>query len=73
MTFEPLYDKTYHKTCATSEDSYQPAHLHSLIKFFADRTCFLQPPGYPKKDNENPLPYWVNAQADLCLHCSHKS
>ena len=28
---EPAHDKTYNKTYATSEDSDQPAHSHSLI------------------------------------------
>ena len=28
---EPAHDKTYNKTCATSEDSDQPAHQRILI------------------------------------------
>ena len=28
---EPVHDKTYNKTCAGSEDSDQPVHLHMLI------------------------------------------
>ena len=53
---EPTHDKTYNKTCATSEDSDQPAHLRSLIRVFADRTCLVQPSGYPKKDSRGILP-----------------
>ena len=48
--------KTYSKTCATSEDSDQPAHPRSLIRVFADRMCLGQPPGYPKRDKREPLP-----------------
>ena len=58
---------------ATSEDSYQPAHPRSLIRVFADRMCLLQPPGYPKRDERELLPYWVDVQADLSLCWSHKS
>ena len=32
LIFEPAYDKTYNKTCATSEDSDQPAHQPNLIR-----------------------------------------
>ena len=70
---EPGHDKTYNKTCATSEDSDQPAHLRSLIRVFADRMCLLQPPGYPKRDKQIPLPYWVEVQADLSLCWLHRS
>ena len=44
------HDKTYNKTCATRKDSEQSAHPRSLIIFFADCMCLLQPPGYPKWD-----------------------
>ena len=33
---KPAYIKIYNKTCATSENSAQPAHLRSLIKVIAD-------------------------------------
>ena len=36
MNNEPAHEKTYNKTCATSEDSDQTAHLRSLIRVFAD-------------------------------------
>ena len=54
-----LGHKTYNKTCATSKDSDQPAHL--------------QPPGYPKRNKQEPLSYWVDLQADLHLSCSQMS
>ena len=61
------------KTRATSDYSDKPAHSHSLISGFSDRMCLLQPPGYPKTDKREPLPYWVNVQDDLS-HCwSHSS
>ena len=64
----PAYDRTYDKTCATSEDSDQPAHQRSLIRVFAVCMCLLQSPGYRKRDTREPLPYWVDVQADLS-HC----
>ena len=48
--FEPAYDKTYNKTCATSEDPDQPAYPRSLIRVLADCMCLLQPPGCQKRD-----------------------
>ena len=54
-TFEPGHDKTYDKTCATREDSNQPAHLCSLIRVFTDCMCLLQTPAYPKRDDQEPL------------------
>ena len=65
--------KNYNKTCATSEDSDQPGHLRSLIRVFADRMCLLQSPGYLKRDERVPLPYWVDVQADLSIRCLHRS
>ena len=35
------HDKTYNKTCATSDYSDQLAHLSGLIRVFADRACLL--------------------------------
>ena len=46
VLFEPALDKTNNKTCATGEDSDQPAHPRSLIRVFAGRMCLLQLPGY---------------------------
>ena len=56
ILFETAHDKNYNKTCASSEDSDQPAHPRSLIRVFADRMCLLQPPGHPKRDKQEPLP-----------------
>ena len=71
--YEPEHEKTYNKTCATSEDSDQPAHPCNLIRVFADGMCLLQPPGHPMKDKQEPLPYWVDVQPDLSLCWSHRS
>ena len=57
VEYELAYDKTYNKTCGTSENSDQPAHLRSLIRVFTDCMCLLQPPGYPKRDKQEPLLY----------------
>ena len=34
--------------------------------------CLLQLPGYPKRDEQESLPYWVDVQADLSLCWSHR-
>ena len=62
------YDKTYYKTCATSDKdcvSAQPDQS-SLIR------CLLQYSGYPKSDKLELLPYWVGVQADLSIGWSHR-
>ena len=66
---EPVHDKTYNKTCATSEDSYQSAHPRNLTRVYADRMCLLQTPGYSKRNKRGPL----DAQADPSLCWSHRS
>ena len=58
---EPVHDKTYNKTCVTSEDSDQS----SLIPCTVSSTA----PGYPKRDKRGPLSYLVDVQADLSLYC----
>ena len=73
LIYEPAHDKTYNKTCVTREDSDQPAHPRSLIRVYADRMCLLRPPGYPKRDGREPLPYLVDVKADLSLCWSHRS
>ena len=73
LIYEPAHNKTYNKTCATSEDLDQTAHPRSLIRVFADRMCRLQPPGYPKGDERESLPYWVDVHADLSLCWLHRS
>ena len=35
--------------------------------------CLLQPAGYPKRDEREPVPYCVDVQADLSLLWSHRS
>ena len=72
-SYEPAHDNTYNKTCATSENTDQTAHPRSLIIVFADRLCLLQPPGHPKRDKREPLPYWVDVQAELRLCWSRRS
>ena len=43
-----MRDKTYNKTCATSEDSGQHAHPSSLIRVYTGGMCLLQYPLYPR-------------------------
>ena len=43
-------------------------HTHSLIRVFADRMCLRQPPGYPKKDKREPIPYWVDVHVQIDLN-----
>ena len=69
FSYEPAHDKTYHKTCATSENKW----TCSLIRVFAGHMGHLQPPGYPRRDKRKPLAYCVNVQADLYLYWSHRS
>ena len=64
------HDKTYNKTCATREDSDQPAHPHSLIRVFTDHICLLQLPGYPKRDKQEPLQFWVMYMI-ICVFASY--
>ena len=59
---------------------YEPAIIDScaqrrlsLIRAFADHMCLLEPPGYAKRDSREPLPYWVDVQADLRLYWLHRS
>ena len=70
---ETAHNKTCNKTSATSKDSDQPVHPLSLIRVFADRMYLLQPLGYSESDKREPLPYWVDVQADLSLCWSHRS
>ena len=67
------HDKTYDKTCATSNDSDQPAHPRSLIRIFADRMRLLQSLGYSKMDEREPLVYCTGVQAGLSLCWSDRS
>ena len=73
QSFQPAHDKICNKTCATSENPDHHARPRSLIRFFTDRMCHLQYPGYPKRDEQEPLSYSVVIQADLNLCWSHTS
>ena len=55
--------KTYIRTCATSEDSDQPVHSHRLIRIFTGRILIA--------NDANCL--HANAQADLSLRWAHMS
>ena len=58
----------------TSEDSDQPAHLHSPIRVFADCICLINSlQAIPKRDKREPLPYWVDVLSDLSLCWSRRS
>ena len=48
------------KLVRQSDDSDQRVHPRSLIRVFADRKGILQPPGYPKMDKREHLPYYVD-------------
>ena len=47
-------NKTYKKTCATSQDSDQTAHPRSLIRVFADHMRLSQPPAIQREIMEYP-------------------
>ena len=42
-------------------------HICAVWPVLADGKCLLQPPGYPTRDEREPSPSWVEAQADLFL------
>ena len=71
--YEPAHDKSYNKTCATRQDSDQPAHPRSLIRVFADRICLLQPPDYSNRNKREHLLFWMDVHADPSLCWSHRS
>ena len=48
-------------------------HICTVWSVFADSMCPLQPPGYPKRDEREPLPYWMDIQANPSLCWSHRS
>ena len=47
--------------------------IHAVGSVFADGMWSLKPSGYPKRDEQEPLPYWVDVQSDLSLSRSHRS
>ena len=48
-------------------------HIHPVLSVFTDLMCLIQLLGYPTRDKWEPLPYWVDVQADLSLNWSHGS
>ena len=66
-------EKTYLLTCASNEDSNQPAHPRSLIRVFIVRMRKLFILGYPKWAQWRIRSDCVNAQADLNLRLAHIS
>ena len=67
-------DNKLHDHLHMSQRTTKPKiSLVRLIKVFADRMCLLQLPGHPKRDEREPLPYWVDVQADLSLCWLHRS
>ena len=68
-TYEPVHDKTYNKTCATSEVSDQTAHMCSLCWSYVLSTASWQ----SMRDKQEVLPYLVDVQADLSICWSHRS
>ena len=62
---EPAHDKAYNKTLVTSDGFDQSAQPRSMSIVFADRMCFLQPPGYPKEGQTSPI-----AILGECTGCS---
>ena len=47
--------------------------MHICTVWSALITCLLQPPSYPKRDKQKPLPYWMDVDADLSLCWLHRS
>ena len=70
ILFEPAHDKTYNKTCPTSEDSDHPAHLRSMIRVVADRMCIPQPQTIQRGINDNPgRTEWMNRLICVAAGC----
>ena len=57
--------------CADSEDSDQPGHLPSLIRFFAVRIKKDWVLSYPLSAQQRLWSDWADAQADLSLRWAH--
>ena len=45
----------------------------AIWSVFTDGMCLVEPPGYLKRVKREPLPYWVDVQADLSLCWSYRS
>ena len=50
---EPAHDKTYNKLVPPAKTQISLC-IRTVWSVFADRMCFLQPPGYPKSDKREP-------------------
>ena len=61
-SYEPPHDKTNKMTCAPSEDSDQPGHSSSLIRFFAVRLRKRWALRYP-------LRLWSDWADSFCYFC----
>ena len=68
---DSAHDKTYYKMC--NQWRLISLRICAVWSVFSDRMCLLQPPGYSKRDEWEPLLYWVDVHADLSLCWSHKS
>ena len=73
LIYESLSEKKYLLTCASNEDSNQPAHPRSLIRAFVVRMKKPCIPGFPKCDQWRFWSDCANAQADLNLRWAHMS
>ena len=63
--------KTYIRSCAPSEDSDQPAHLHSLIRIFTG--CILESQRFKVSSHRERRSDCANVQADLSISLAHMS
>ena len=70
-SYEPQRQETYFRTCASSEDSDQPAHLRRLIRIFA--VCIFDDQCYKLSSNRR-WRLWsdrAEAQEDSSLPWTH--
>ena len=65
LSFEPQRQKTYLQTVASSEDSGQTEHLHSLIGSFTGRLCDIQGCNASSSGQRRLWSDCADAQADL--------
>ena len=68
--YEPQRQKTYLRTCASSEESNQPAHLHSLIGILTGLISDNQGCKVNQDSNET-VRMDADAQANLSLCWAH--
>ena len=69
--YEPPLDKTNNMACAPSEDSDQPGHSPSLIRFFTVRMKKAWVLRYPMSTQRRLWSDWADAQADQSLRWVH--